>query len=181
MFDNLVMLLKQRIILSISTLPNLGDWIITSILLGIYTLIALPVGFRTQLLKLEVVKHWQTISTTIIVALIFPSIFEEILFRVLLLPRTIEHAPIQIVILWSAFCLTIFVLAHPLNARIFFPARRATFYDRTFLFLAGLLGTICTISYLQSGSVWPPIFLHWIIVIIWLLCLGGEQKMASNQ
>jgi predicted Abi (CAAX) family protease len=178
MIHNLLTLLQQRVWAAIATVPTPQDWNLALILLVLYSLIALPIGFKTRLLKVEWVTSPQTILTTAAIALIFPAIVEELIFRVLLLPHPQETVTPIFLGLWSTICLGIFILAHPLNALIFFPSRRSTFSDPVFLTLAGLLGLICTISYLHGGCLWLPVTMHWLIVVVWLLCFGGEQRMT---
>lgn len=51
------------------------------------------------------------------------------------------------------------------------------FLDPVFLVLVTLLGIVCTITYLKSGSVWLPILFHWLMVVVWIIFLGGWQKV----
>ena len=112
-----------------------------------------------------------------LVTLIFPSMAEEIFFRVLPLP----HPPSQGTSIYTglAVCisLALFVLYHPFNAAIFMKSARPTFYSFSFLSLALLLGIVCTVAYLKSGSIYPPTFLHWVIVVFWLFCFGGYRRL----
>ncbi|MEO0488081.1 MAG: hypothetical protein AAFZ49_00815, partial [Cyanobacteria bacterium J06659_2] len=91
-----------------------------------------------------------------------------------------EGATISAFFAWGLVSLGVFIVSHPLNAIVFFPTRRTTFFDPIFLTLAGLLGGICTLAYGLSGSLWPPVLLHWVIVVIWLLLFGGERRIAGN-
>lgn len=54
---------------------------------------------------------------------------------------------------WIIVSLVLFIIYHPLNALRFFLAGRKTFFQPVFLFSAGLLGLINSISYLTSGSI----------------------------
>ncbi|MEM9164513.1 MAG: CPBP family glutamic-type intramembrane protease [Cyanobacteria bacterium P01_F01_bin.4] len=101
------------------------------------------------------------------------------MFRALLIPRP-DAASSQSLGSWAIASLVIFIGFHPLNARFLMTERRETFYNPIFLTLAGLLGVVCTLSYLQSASLWPPVVLHWLMVIIWLLSLGGYGRLAQN-
>lgn len=173
-------ILGDRLIQSFTTLPDLTAWEVCLALFVGYGAIALPVGRWSGLLTLEWVTSWTTVLTTAVVTLVFPSLVEEILFRVLLLPHPAEQASLGAIALWSLGSLVIFVAAHPLNALLVMTSRRNTFWDPWFLLLAALLGGICTVTYIQSGSLWLPVFLHWLIVMIWLLCLGGDRRMRPN-
>jgi predicted Abi (CAAX) family protease len=73
-----------------------------------------------------------------------------------------------------------FIVYHPLNALSFFPKGLKTFFNWVFLVLAALLGIICSIAYLQSGSLWTPVVIHWLAVVIWLLLLGGYGKLYGQ-
>jgi len=70
-----------------------------------------------------------------------------------------------------------FVVYHPLNALSFFSQGLETFFNSAFLLLATLLGITCSIAYLQSGSLWTPVVIHWLAVVVWLLFLGGYRKL----
>jgi predicted Abi (CAAX) family protease len=73
--------------------------------------------------------------------------------------------------------LALFTASHPVNAILFSPTHRPTFTDPVFLVLAALLGLTCTLAYLQSGSLWPPVAIHWTAVVVWLLFLGGYRRL----
>jgi predicted Abi (CAAX) family protease len=48
-----------------------------------------------------------------------------------------------------------------------------------FLIGAALIGIICTLSYIRSGSIWLPVILHWLTVAVWLLAFGGLKKFSE--
>ncbi len=69
----------------------------------------------------------------------------------------------------------LFVVYHPLNI---FAARHDTiFRTPLFLFSAALLGVARSVAYLHTGSLWPPVVIHWIVVAVWLVLLGGCGKL----
>jgi predicted Abi (CAAX) family protease len=78
---------------------------------------------------------------------------------------------------WATLSLFLFVIYHPLNALTFFSQGRETFFDPIFLCLAAGLGIICTITYYQTGSLWLPVLIHWLVVVVWLLCFDGLTKL----
>ncbi|MGA1262711.1 MAG: type II CAAX prenyl endopeptidase Rce1 family protein [Prochlorothrix sp.] len=190
----LIQELGQRLATAAQTWPDRGDWLSALGWLGLYAAFAVPWGWG-RLLQWDPVGDRSAILSNGTIALVFPALFEEILFRVLPLPVA-NPAPIVPIPsldpisplaipffdldlwLWPSLSLLLFILAHPLNALLFFPRRRPTFYNPTFLTLAGFLGLICTLAYLQSGSLWPPVFLHWLIVVVWLLLLGGCRRLG---
>ncbi|HEY9300910.1 MAG TPA: CPBP family glutamic-type intramembrane protease [Phormidium sp.] len=171
--------LWHRVVTAVSTLPDAEAWLGSAALLGIYTLIALPVGFGSGFIKIDIQKSWVVVIGVIAGSLLRPALSEELFFRALLLPHATENASPAALWLWGLGGLVIFLVYHPLNAMTFFPVGRETFLQPIFLFLAALLGAICTISYWQSGSLWPPVIIHWVIVAVWLLLLGGYQKLYA--
>lgn len=109
--------------------------------------------------------------------LLFPATAEELFFRVLFLPHQIEQASDDSQYFWAIISLILFVIYHPLNASLFMRNAKKTFSSFFFLISATILGIICAIAYLGSGSIYPSIVIHWIVVVIWLLCFGGYQKL----
>jgi predicted Abi (CAAX) family protease len=170
-------IIAHRLIPAFLRLPSTEAWLYSAVLLFVYTLISLPIGIKLGFLKVEILSSWKTAVRVLLVAFIAPSLVEEIFFRVLLLPNSTEV--VSPAVRWFFVCLSlvIFVGYHPLNVL----AGCGTFRNPVFLFLAALLGIICTSAYLQSGSLWPPVILHWLIVVVWLLVLGGYRKVHGNK
>ncbi|MEB3272751.1 MAG: type II CAAX prenyl endopeptidase Rce1 family protein [Prochlorothrix sp.] len=175
--------LGQRVGEAAQRWPDRSIWLLTVGWLGLYAAFAVPWAWG-RLLRWEPVRSPGAILSNASIALIFPALFEEILFRVLPLPLSdrsgagIAWDTTPDLWIWTGLSLLVFILAHPLNAWLIFPDRRTTFYNPTFLTLAGFLGLICTLAYLQSGSLWPPVLIHWLVVVVWLLLLGGCQRLG---
>ncbi|WP_448999048.1 CPBP family glutamic-type intramembrane protease [Myxosarcina sp. GI1(2024)] len=113
-----------------------------------------------------------------LMALFAPAIFEEFFFRVLLLPHPSENSSFGFLLSWIIISLFSFVVYHPLNGLLFSTSEQKIFIDPTFLILATGLGIFCTSLYLNSGSLWTPVVFHWTVVVVWLLCLGGNTKLT---
>ena len=171
----------KRVVAGFSTLPTVNDWLNTIALLLVYAVIALPIGLGLNFLQFDWQLERKTVIKILITSLIAPAILEELLFRVILIPQPLANRDFRTILIYSAIASFLFIIYHPLNALTFFPAGRETFFNPVFLFLAALLGVICTISYLQSGSIWSPVVIHWVTVVIWLLCLGGVNKLQVTQ
>jgi uncharacterized protein len=163
--------LKYRLRAGFLTRPKRKDGMVTIVCLLFYTVMFLPIGLSTGFL------HWQPIANpwvwlqVAITALMMPGLNEELIFRVLLIPHPTEPiGPItrQQLILLSWI---LFVVAH------LSPWAPAFFHQPPFLTGAGLLGILCTVSYLQSRSIWMPMLIHWTIVVNWLLLWGGLEKL----
>jgi predicted Abi (CAAX) family protease len=179
-FANLsvIHVVRDRIYAAISTIPETEAWLQTLGLLMLFTLIALPLGFHSGFLQVDVLKmSWKTALGIIATSLITPAVTEELFFRVLFLPQTTEHVSISKLWLWGIISLVMFVVYHPLNALSFFSQGLETFFNSAFLLLATLLGITCSLAYLQSGSLWTPVVIHWLAVVVWLLFLGGYRKL----
>lgn len=171
-------IIVHRLIEAISTLPNTQAWLYAAVLSLVYLIIALPIGFQQGFLQFEVLRaSWKTIIGVIAIAWVTPALTEELFFRVLLLPRTTEQVSESGLWLWGLVSLALFIVYHPLNALTFFPRGLGTFFNWVFLLLAALLGIVCTLTYLHSGSLWIPVVIHWLAVVVWLLLLGGYRRL----
>ncbi|WP_341730648.1 CPBP family glutamic-type intramembrane protease [Microcoleus sp. EPA2] len=174
---NYLALLAHRVTMAVSTMPDRTDWLITVLVVVAYSAIALPIGFWSGFLKVDRQTSWRTIIGVIVGCLLSPGISEEIWFRVLMLPHKQENASGLTLGLWVSLSLALFIVYHPLNGLTFYPVGRSTFLNPVFLLLAALLGVACSIAYLQSGSVWPAVLIHWLAVTVWLLLLGGYRRL----
>ncbi|NEQ25773.1 MAG: CPBP family intramembrane metalloprotease [Microcoleus sp. SIO2G3] len=182
MFANLTVIhvVRDRIYAAISTIPETEAWLQTVGLLILFTLVALPLGFFSGFLQVEVLKtSWKTVLGIIATSLITPAVTEELFFRVLFLPQTTESVSISKLWLWGIISLVMFIVYHPLNALSFFSQGLETFFNSAFLLLATLLGITCSLAYLHSGSLWTPVVIHWLAVVVWLLFLGGYRKLYT--
>lgn len=179
--NNLISLIESRLVNSFLTLPSSSDWIWTAILLLISSLIIVPLGFKLKFLKAEAPQiSWKTALRIALVTLVFPATLEELVFRVLLLPHNTEQASLINQLSFGSISLILFVIYHPLNATFFIKNARATFSNFTFLSFVAILAISCNLSYSKSGSIYPPIIIHWSFVLIWLLCLGGYQRLHDQ-
>ncbi|NEP58160.1 MAG: CPBP family intramembrane metalloprotease [Symploca sp. SIO2G7] len=173
----------SRLSAACNTIPTAQDWLLSAGILLIYGMIALPLGFWQGFLQLQVASSERlALGTKVriaLTALAAPATIEELVFRVLLLPQPMAELPAKIWWLWGIFSLLLFIIYHPLNALSFFPAGFPTFLEPIFLILAGFLGLGCTFIYWQTGSVWLAVVIHWVVVVLWLLWLGGYQKLGS--
>ncbi len=175
-----IMAIAHRLKAAISTIPDVEAWLQAAVLLLLFTVIALPIGFQFKFLQFEVLKaSKRTILGIIVTAFLTPAVTEEIFFRVLFLPLKTENVSVLLLWLWGSISLAMFIVYHPLNALSFFPRGLETFFNVVFLVLATLLGIVCSVAYIQSGSLWTPVVIHWLAVVVWLLFLGGYRKLYS--
>jgi len=165
---------------AVSTRPTAGDWWFTAQLLLLFGIVVTPLGFFSGLTTLTPSDlPWQTNALIVARALVFPAMVEESFWRVLLLPHKTERMSDRKRWLLGLPILALFVLMHPLNGMTFYHQAFSTFTDPIFLVSSALLGMICTLAYWRSGSLWTPVALHWVIVVIWLLVFGGYAKLHS--
>ncbi|MEJ1933668.1 CPBP family glutamic-type intramembrane protease [Nostoc sp. NIES-2111] len=170
----------NRILASL-VIPEMRDWLIVGITVLIYCAISIPLGLRSGFLFWSFSPSKPFYQLAIILrTMIFPALTEELIFRILPLPHPLEVINWYGWILWAGLILLLFVLYHPLNAKTFYHAGFPTFFHPMFLTLTGLLGFSCTIVYGLTGSLWAIVFIHWIVVSVWLLALGGGQKVISH-
>ncbi len=174
-------ILLNRTLASLAV-PRLKDWLVVVVLLIIYSIVALPYGWKFGFLQIELWSvSWIDQCLLILRCLFLPAIVEELLFRVFLLPHPSEITNWFQWALWAIVSLLLFILYHPLNAKTFFKAGIPTFYNPVFLVLAACLGIICTVAYTITGSLFVIVVIHWIVVVVWLILFGGITKLDNNQ
>ncbi|MGB3515300.1 MAG: CPBP family glutamic-type intramembrane protease [Elainellaceae cyanobacterium] len=164
--------------------PTEADLGIALFGLLVYGAIALPLGWRvgfltTPSLKRTPLSAWQCLRVAL-AALVVPALLEEGLFRVLLLPHPREAVRVETFLLWTLLSVGLFVLYHPLNGLTLFRQGAVTFRQPAFLLLAAWLGLVCTGVYAATGSLWAIALVHWVIVVVWLLILGGYERLYSR-
>jgi predicted Abi (CAAX) family protease len=176
MLKNFLQRRVQDLILSLITKPSKADIIFSVTVTLIYAAIALPVGLFTGFLKIHVLQMSTLTMVTLPVSLlVMPSLLEELFFRALMLPHKTRKNTVQKKVFLSLFSIFAFIAWHPLNAMTMNAAAYPIFTDPVFLLLAALMACACTIAYLKSGSVWIPVSIHWITVLVWLFFLGGRN------
>ena len=164
-----------------TTFPDATGLSIALWVLLIYGAIAIPLGVAVGFLQVSAPKgNFFSLLFLTIKALIIPVLFEEWLFRVVLLPHPTEGVTATAWMLWIALSLCSYVIYHPVRAITLFPEGYPTFCQPIFLLLTGLLGVACTVVYGLTGSAWAAIFVHWIVAAIWLFGLGGQRQLFSK-
>ncbi|MBD2519484.1 CPBP family intramembrane metalloprotease [Nostoc sp. FACHB-973] len=173
--------LLNRLLASLAV-PTVQDWSVIVALLIIYSIIAIPYGLKSEFLHIEIwTANWINQCLLILRCLFAPALVEELFFRVFLLPHPSENPNLVEWSFWAIVSLVLFILYHPFNAKTFFKAGYPTFINRVFLALASLLGIICTVGYILTGSLWVIVVIHWAVVVVWLIVFGGIAKLDHNQ
>jgi predicted Abi (CAAX) family protease len=148
------------------------------LVLGLYSGLALGHGFRSGFLTGP--WRWPPLGRLLPRAaglLVLPALVEELIFRVALLPHPLEGEHGVALLAWIALSVGLFVLYHPLAARLWYPQARPVFDDPRFLVQCTLLGLACAVVYVVTGSLWPAVLIHWLAVLVWLEPLQGRLHL----
>jgi len=144
----------------------------------IYGLIAAIVGLNAGLFKVQLIDlsfGWFLPFTLFI----FPSFFEESFFRGILIPNNAKERGLKYVLVMAIISSTLFVAWHPLNALTINKGAQELFLNPYFLFDVFCLGMACSLSYIYSRSLWSPVIIHWLTVIIWVFIFGGRNLILG--
>lgn len=172
----------EKISTSIQRVPSIQSLGLSLLLLISVACICVPLGLWVGFL--EVRKPSLTLSQIIAASgsrLIFPCFVEELFFRVLLTPSESSNFSETTQLIILTISLFAYVFSHPINAAIFYKRASGVVAHPFFLLSTALLGTACTIAYMESKSIWPPVLIHWIIVLGWLFVLGGYSKLGFSE
>jgi predicted Abi (CAAX) family protease len=166
---------------AIVTAPSAAAWRRCALLYAAFVVCALPIGLLSGLLhpSLPPLSSGAALVAALTIAL-HPAFTEEIVFRALMLPRRLDGIGRARLATTIAVALFLYVVAHPLNAKFFWPAAWGVFGNPFYLAMATLLGATCTAAYLISGSIWPSVVMHWLTVTLWILLLGGQALLQSG-
>jgi predicted Abi (CAAX) family protease len=153
----------------------------TGLILGAYTPLALGLGRSSGFLLAP--WRWPPFGILLrgsLPLLLMPALGEELLFRVALLPHPAGMPDPWRFWAWGALNVGLFVLYHPLAALLWDRRRPAIFHDPRFLLQCALLGSACVVAYAATGSLWPPVLIHWLAVAAWLGPLEGHRCLSGT-
>jgi len=147
-------------------------------LVPFYGMFSLIIGFYSGLLRYELISL-KLMPFLLVTLFVFPSLLEEAFFRGILIPReTITRGARQIIFAITRSAL-LFVLWHPFNAFLFNNQAIKFFFNPAFLLIVAALGITCSYSYIISKSIWIPVLIHWLTVIIWVFFFGGRNMLLD--
>ncbi len=115
---------------------------------------------------------WPLGLATVFVA---PALGEEAMFRGPFIPsRSETRRP------WAAIALVTLVFTgwHAIEASTFLPRAAPIFLRPDFLACAAILGLGAAVIRWRTGSLWPAVALHWLVVVVWQTWLGGPGLEA---
>ncbi len=163
-----------RLRVATRSIPSRTSWAWTIVALGVYGVMYMPFAVSVGFLKFQPeLNPWQWLNVAV-GSILMPGLSEELIFRVFLIPHPTEPMRPLVRQQWIVGSWVLFMLFHLL------PGTPGFFHEMPFLLGAGLLGMLCTLSYLQSRSLWTAVFIHWAIVVQWLLVWGGLEKFRSS-
>jgi predicted Abi (CAAX) family protease len=156
---------------SLATLPSAAGWrecglvgVVAILLIGI---VAVASGLLHYRLRLD---------PLLLTILIVPALTEELVFRGPLPGKNETVHPIY----WLTGGVLVFVLWHILEALTFLPGA-TLFFTPGFLISAAILGTACAVMRYRTGSLWPAVALHGVVVLLWQVLFGGPSAAELMQ
>ena len=189
----------KRLIAATNNFPTVNGWVFIFLIIWLpHSLLLIILGYNSRLIKFQLAKPPERKQPRItrfylqLVGRIFflPAIIEELAFRALFLPSAEEMSlPTTNLsgIIWSSLIgLIIYVYYHiPFGRLIDIRLGKQnlesnylnTFKQPIFLVLTSILGSCCTLTYIYCGSIWLSIIFHWLVVVVWIVFLGGYRKL----
>ena len=161
--------LYARLVSSLSTWPDPAGWRFSAAVAAV-TLAAIgAVGFSSGLYALHP-ANLNGLPMRLLTVLVAPAFGEEAVFRGLLIPSHVETTkPTRQIVLATS----VFIAWHLVEANLVLPRAAPLFERPDFLACAGLVGLGCAVIRWRTGSLWPAVALHWLMVTIWQTWLGG--------
>ena len=169
--------LRNNYVAGIKT-PPLHSLKLSLVVTLIYGLIAAIVGFHGGLFKVHLIESSFAFFLPFTL-FVFPSFFEESVFRGILIPNNARERGLKYVLMMAFMSSILFVVWHPLNALTINKGAQEFFLNPFFLFDVFCLGMACSLSYIYSRSLWVPVIIHWLTVIIWVFFLGGRNLILE--
>ncbi|MFT4073944.1 MAG: CPBP family glutamic-type intramembrane protease [Asticcacaulis sp.] len=159
----------RRLIRSLLTWPDLAGWLqsglISAVTLALIVSIAAPNGlFIWQ-------PHPSGWLMRLLSVMCVPAFSEELVFRGLLVP---DRGETRRPGLWIGLAVLAFTAWHVVEALFILPGAHL-FMTPAFLLCAGLLGLGCALIRYRTGSIWPAVILHALLVWTWQTGFGGPD------
>ncbi|MGB2864597.1 MAG: CPBP family glutamic-type intramembrane protease [Sedimentisphaerales bacterium] len=144
----------------------------------VYVCASLAIGFHAGLFSVGIIDYPMSVVLPFSL-FVYPSLLEEAFFRGVLIPNNVGTQSKSRIVVYIAVSTTTFVLWHPANALTINTTAAALFLNPAFLLIVTLLGITCSVSYVLSRSLWTPIIIHWLTVVVWVIFLGGRNKLLE--
>ena len=154
---------------ALGTWPDRKSWKSALAIAAPATAIVALSGYLGGWLHLAPVAGLRPALLAAFILFFVPALAEELAFRGVLLSWLASLS--QRVGNWLSIAL--YVLWHPVQALAFGPPWSAIYLQPSFLFATFILGIVLTHVRIRSQSLWPVIAIHWLLVVAWMLLLGG--------
>jgi len=156
-----------RILSALGTWPSVRDWTKGLAISIVTIMIIAAVAGLSGLLEWQ---HDMAVLARLPLILIVPAFSEELVFRAPVpargqtryQPHGLLRRPFSS-LQW-----------HVLEAKTFLPGARL-FLTAPFLACAAVLGLGCALLKYRTGSLWPPVVLHALVVWVWQSAFGGPS------
>jgi predicted Abi (CAAX) family protease len=175
--DRITEYLRCNLVLGFRKSPMNGR-AVAYLLVPFYFAAAMVIGFWSDLFAVGLLDS-SFIYVLPVCLFVFPSLLEEAFFRGVLIPIAAGEKPLPQVLFYILLSTACFVLWHPLNALTINPTAVSFFLNPFFLLIVALLGVTCSVAYIYSRSIWLPVIVHWATVVVWVIFLGGRNKILE--
>lgn len=164
---------RHRLLTSLTTLPSARGWLFCAGVSAVTLAIMAAIGFTTGLYHLTPTQPG--LALRMLTVILIPALGEEIPFRGLLVPGPDESRKPWLPIIVST---ALYTGWHVVEALTFLPGAASVFLRPDFLACCAVLGLGCAVMRLKTGSLWPAVFLHWLLVVVWQTWLGGVSALS---
>jgi len=179
---NLITLLLDRLAAALTAPFAMAQLLIVLALVGLYGLVVIPLALASGLLRTPwrrlTPQAWLPLALRLMV---MPALLEESIFRILLLPSPQLDLDLTGRVAWAALSVGLFVMYHPLAGRFWYPEGRELFAEARFLVPCTLLAVACVVAFEITGSLWAPVLIHWLTVLIWLGPCDGARDLTDRR
>jgi predicted Abi (CAAX) family protease len=159
----------DRVRRSLTTWPTARGWRLAAMVGAVALVVELAIGLWGGFLR-PTPGDWSVLPMALALAVLVPSLGEEVVFRGLLTPGREEVGDPWRAVLPST---AVFVLWHVFEALTFMPQAAPVFLRADFLSTTAVLGLACGWLRWRTGSLWPAVLLHWLEVAGWQIWFGG--------
>lgn len=144
---------------AVRTWPGPVIWWQSLLIFSLFIAATLAINKVEYLFNFAVTEDLASLLAVAALAILVPALTEELVFRVGLGGRKGR--------IRASLAITAFVLWHPVQVWLGLPMAQPLFVEPGFLAITAVLGLACTMTYRTSGSIWPAVLMHWLVVVGW--------------
>ncbi len=169
--------LKKNYVQGLMRLPEKG-WRVIPVGIVLFSLGALPPGLIWGIFSFQVFDSGMAFILPFTL-FVFPAFLEESFFRGFLIPLDSKERGLGFCVFVTLMSALVFTLWHPFNAVTVNPGAEELFLNPLFLVIVFWLGVVLSVSYILSKSLWAPVVIHWLTVLVWVLFLNGRNLIVE--